>query len=602
MKKNLPAAEVRSSLNFLDTPIDGPLVALAFNEKLAAHAFGYNPQPHHRGGSGGQAGNAASESWAKHRDRIKAMWDARDLCTYDWIGGVMGRIALYVVGDLMCKTSTGDPEVDQLVDDYFHNWCGDEEDDDGFTQCDVTGRFRFIKLVQLAFLAMLVDGDHAFVVWLLEEGVKLQSIEADRIGSPVDGRQSETYIGGFTVDPETGRPESIRVFNRTRHGQYNKPVEIEPARFVHIWDPDRSDQYRGVTALLRLLNDCRDIRETIEAERLAIKDQSQFVGAMTSKYGQATANDAAFDGKTVGGTPTQAAQWGKWLRLAEGENVNFLTPSSRPSGAFMQFMQILIRKMAVSLKLSYGFVWDLATLGGVTARVEVRADERQINHWQRSMVTPMRRIRRMVLDHAVGMGLIPSHPKLGSCAWHFGQRIITDVGYEVQNDIQLLNAGLVAADDISTKYSTAGGSLRDVLQRNAAAVLAGQEISSQTRVPLELLAAALWPNATQLLAASNSPPDNPPPPEPGSLEAVGDKGAGQIVDLLSKVAMGQMERESAVQTLITVYGLYPEQAEQICPQPIARPGEDDGSEVGGPTEPQFGQRKRKLAKPKAKDR
>ncbi|MEA3209158.1 MAG: Phage portal protein lambda family, partial [Chthoniobacter sp.] len=243
------------------------------------------------------------------------------------------------------------------------------------------------------------------------------------------------------------------------------------------------DQYRGVTALLRLLEDCRDLRETLESEKIAIKDQSQYVGAVSSKLGRNGAG--GWEDDPVTGTKSQKAMWGKWLRLGEGESVNFLTPSSRPSGAFLAFMQIVIRKMAVSLKLSYGFLWDLAMLGGVSQRVEVRADERQINHWQRILVDRMlRRTRRAVLDDGIAMGEIPAHPKYRTCTWHFGER--SDAGYEVNNDLQLLNSGLVAADDVATKYSRNGGGLSDVLRRNATAVLRAQEISGETRVPIEL--------------------------------------------------------------------------------------------------------------------
>ncbi|MEA3209043.1 MAG: hypothetical protein QOE70_2100, partial [Chthoniobacter sp.] len=378
----LPSGEVRLSLSYVPG-LEGPLIDLKATEKFLQFSS-YGEKSWQRGGSGGQSKNAASESWKKHKDRIKAMWDARDLCCHDWIGGALGKVVVYVVGDLECKSNTGDPQIDALYDAYFHAWCGDEEDGDGFYPCDITGRHRFIKLVQLALLAMLVDGDHGFVIRLEGEGIKLQSIEADRIGSPMDAQQTETYIGGFTIDADTGRPITIRIYNRTRHGQYNHPVEIEPERFVHVWDPDRVDQYRGVTALLRLLEDCRDLRETLESEKIAIKDQSQYVGAVSSKLGRNGAGD--WEDDPVTGTKSQTAMWGKWLRLGEGESVNFLTPSSRPSGAFLAFMQILIRKMAISLKLSYGFLWDLAMLGGVSQRVEVRGDERQINHWQRILV------------------------------------------------------------------------------------------------------------------------------------------------------------------------------------------------------------------------
>lgn len=547
--------------------------------------FGLYDHPERRGFSGGMQKNAPSESWAKQRDRLAMMWDARDTFTHDWLGGALGRVVLYVLGELVCKSNTGDPVVDQIYDDYLHNWAGDEDDEDGFFPCDATGRHRLIKLAQIGFLAMLVDGDHGYQ-WIPgseEIFPKLLCIEADRLGSPLDATQSETYIGGITIDPETGRPLSYRVFRRSRAGQYTNPEEIPPANFIHLWDPNRGDEYRGRTHLLRCLNPARDLREIMEAEGLAIKEQSQYAAMVTSKNPFSDQGVAAWTGKTKEGTPTQQAVWGKILRLAEGESVTGFQPSARPTGATLAYFQLRVRQMAISLGLTYGFLWDLATLGGVTARIEVRSDERRISYWQRLVVDRLlRRTRRMLLSHGIAYGQIPPHPNMSRCNWHFGQRVVTDAGYEVQNDLNLLTAGLVAADDVATKYND-GSNLRDVMTRNAASVQEGRAISSDSGVPMELLAPTMWANATQQLAAMETDPAETVPP-PGSLAAVGEKGAAQIVDLLSKVATGAMERAAAVQTLVTVYGLESEQAEEITPpqgKREAKGSEDKGQKSGG---------------------
>ncbi len=550
------------------------------------HEFGYNNVPERRGDSGGQVKNAAGESYMNHRDRIQAMWDARDAAMYTWIGGVLGRVVLYVCGELEAKSNTGDDEIDALHDEYFHNWCGDEEDEDGTFSCDLSGRHRYLKLVQIALLSMFVDGDSGFVFRrqpLDDETSEtatgapcLQFVEGDRIGSPIEAQQLESYIGGFTIDPETGRILSVRVFRKTRMGMYVEPREIEPVNFMHVWDPERGDHYRGRTILLRVLNECRDIREWVEAEKIAGKTQSQFAGLIGTKNPYSQSGAGAWEGKTKEGTPTQQAQWGKLLRMLEGETFSLIAPPSRPSGGFMAFVQMVIRMIASSLQLSYGFVWDLATLGGVAQRVEVRADERRIMYFQRMLVDRLlRRTRKVVLAYGVAMGEIPAHPRMNRCNWHFGERIITDAGYEVQNDLNLLNAGLVAADDVASKYSRGGG-LREIGQRNASIVNFFRKLAAEAGVPIEMLAPGLWPSASQLLAAMSSEP--PPPPEPGSLAAVGDKGAGQIVDLLSKVSTGMMDRDAAKQTLVTVYGLTPELAERIVPEEGMR--REDGGAAG----------------------
>ena len=551
------------------------------------HRFGYNDHPERRGDSGGMAKNRGSETAEKGRDRIKAMWDARNLAGYDWIGGVLRRIALYTCGDLRLKSNTGDTEIDARYDQYFSRWAGDEVDDvedDGTFLCDLTGRHPFSKLVAMSLVAMLIDGDHGTVIRRKpREGEKideatgmvcLQEIEADRIGNPMDARFDENYIGGLTLDEDTGAVKAYRVFRRTRMGAYVDGVDVEPQNFIHLWDPERGDQYRGVTYLIKMLTRQRDIKELLDSEIFASKVQSQFAGLITSKDPYSKTGAGQWEGQTAKGTPTQLAEFGKLLKMAEGENVNLLSGPTRPGGAFIQGVQTIIRFIAVCLDLPYGFVWDMAMLGGVTARIEVQQAQRRIQYWQRLLVLrKIRRIRKLVLADGIANQELPAHPKWLHFEAHFGAWIVTDAGYETQNDLALVQAGLMPAADVAAKQNRDLGS---VFRRNASAVKMAQEIAAETRVPIELFAGGLLKDATAQLAAMNTPPSDPPDPAPGSIEAVGDNGAKQILEILTHVTQGVLDRSSAVNTLVTVYGMPPEQAEMIVPLERAVLGVDDG--------------------------
>jgi capsid protein len=539
--------------------------------RVAIHEFGYDAAypGSKRGTSGGMYRNANTENYINNRDRIKLIWDARDLVANDWIGGTLSRIVLYTVGDLTVKSNTGDPQIDQLYDDYFYDWCGDEEDDQGFSRCDVTGRHRFLKIIQLALLGMFVDGDHGIIFTRDEETneIKLQQIEADRIGSPLEAQVKEDYIGGITLG-SNGKPQSYRVFSRTRYGMYVNPQEIPPENFIHLTDPFRSDQYRGITILKALLADARDIKEWVAAEKAAGKIQSLYAALITSKDPLSRTGASAWDGKTTAGTPSQQADWGKILKLAEGENVSFATPGNRPSGAFMAFVQMIVRKMAVSMDLPYGFVWDLSALGGVTARIEVQQAQRRICGWQRMLVDKViRRVRKVVLADGIAQGLIPSHPGWTKFDAHFGPWITTDAGYETTSDIALVKMGLKSASDVTAAQAR---DVLDVARRNAATVKGFQDIAAQTGIPVEMFAPDWLPNATSMLASMATPP-----PQPGTLEAVGEKGAKEIIDLLSKVTTGEMDKDAAIQSLVTIYGMPPAKAKAIVPEPAPQPKADD---------------------------
>ena len=250
--------------------------------------------------------------------------------------------------------------------------------------------------------------------------------------------------------------------------------------------------------------------------------------------------------------------------MAEGETFNMMTPSSRPTGAFMAFVQATVRKIAVAMDLPYGFVWDLASLGGVTARIETQQAQRKIEGWQHLLKhQALNRVRKRVIAHAIAYNRLPANPGWKNCEWYFGPWIVTDAGYETSNDVSLIQSGIGDIARISHKY---GGDIRDVFRRNTAVLQDAQNLAAESRKPIELFAQGLFPNATAQLADIQSPP--PLPPEPGSVAAVGEKGAKEILDLLSNVTTGKMERAAAVQALVTIYGLREDQAEEITPERI----------------------------------
>lgn len=528
-------------------------------------SFGYNDNYERRSTSGGLFGHASAETWRSNRDRIKAMWDARDLAKFEFIGGMMARVALYTVGKVHSRSLTGDEQIDQMYDDYYHGWCGDEPNEDGSVKCDLSGRNRWLKMIQVGFLGFLIDGDHGWIE--VDPSITgefcLQAVEADRIGSPLEQLVQENYVGGVGLDPETGRIGFYRIFQRSRTNQYKNPTEIPFGSFIHLHDPDRPDEYRGRTKLLRLLNDARDIREWIESEKIAGKTQSQWAALVGLKDPFNNTGATAWTDKTVDGTPTQRAEWGKILRMAEGEVFSMLAPPARPSGAFMEFIQVIIRKMSVSLDLPFGFLWDLATLGGVTARIEVQQALRRIEYWQQLLIHKvLNRVRQKVIARGIALGILPPHPLWRKAEWHFGLSIQTDVGYEMEADIAAVSAGLIPVSDVTGKY---GKSPRQVFLSNATTANEAIQIGAETNVPVEVFARMLYPDITEQKAAMVTGPV--PPPKPGTFEAIGDKGVKQLVEILKAVGDGKLDPDSAKNTLKKVFGIPENIADQMIPEP-----------------------------------
>ncbi len=549
----------------------------------------YNPSPERRGNGGGMYGNSSSESWIRNRDRLTQMWDSRDQCQFSWVGGMIGRVCRYVVGRLHCKSETGDEQIDGMYDEYFHRWSGDERNEDGTTSCDITGRHRFLKMVQMAFVAHLVDGDYGWIEVAPEfspnGGYCLQGIEADRIGSPIEGLVAEDYIGGVKIDVATGRVLYYRIFNRSRTQQYTKLGEIEPANFIHLHDFERSDEYRGRTKLLRALNDLRDIREALTSEMISAKTQSQFSAMVGVKDPFSNQGPAAWSGKTDAGTPTQDALYGKILKMAEGEQFSMIAPSARPSGAFMNLIDTLIRKLAISLELSYGLVWNLATLGGASQRIETEADNMKIQTWQDLLKDyVLTRVRNKVIAQGIANEELPPHPAWRKCSWRFGKSITADLGYEMEADLKGIGAGILEIEHVVAKHT--GKSWSEVSQSNNAVVNTAISKAVEAGVPVEVVARAMFPDLTAQIAAyrqSQMPP--PPPPSPLSIQNLTDKGIKPLIEIMEKVGDGTIDRESAINAIIEIYStpenpLSRQDAEKIIPD---EPAEEDLNRAAGLT-------------------
>ena len=545
----------------------------------AVNEFGYDAAHpgRMRGGRGGQGKNAASESYRAGRDRVALMWEARDAVRNNpLLAGILHRVGMYATAHLSYEPNTGDEGMNKLYAGAFHQWASEKTA--GQTMCDLTGRHTLRKMIELGFNGHVVDGSYGWAWRPMGKDLRLQSIEADRIGSPLEVSQNENYIGGFSLNP-LGQVASVRVFERTRQAQYRNPVEINPAQFLYLDDPDRSDQYRGVSKLQVVLPTARDLKEILDSDLAASKWASSYAGFLFSKNPNTPHSALAWDGRLADGTPTMSAQKGKVVKMSEGEDIKFAPGAMRPTGSFLAAVETFIRHMAIGLDLPYGFLYNLALLGGVAQRVEIVFAQRRINYWQQHLLADqvLNPVRDAFFQNAIARKVLPPAfrrladgrlvPSWRDGDWNFGPRLTGDAGHQTQADIALVQNGFKAPEDLTKEYS--GKSYHEVTERIAANVLTNQRVAAETNVPVELQAPMRLANGSQLLGAMQTPPQ--PPPAPGSQEAIGDKGAANLVEMFIAVTEGRMERDSAIATCVTVYGMDDEQAEEIVPHPKPQP-------------------------------
>jgi lambda family phage portal protein len=504
---------------------------------------------------------ASSENWQKQRDRVEAIWEARameeNLCI---VTGVLDRLSMYVIGNLEYQAATGDEKADTEYEEYFHEKCG---------SIDITGRHRLRTLAEMGVRAMFRDGQHGWVEHVDEGEFKLQPIEADRIGNPQHLEQDEWNISGIKIDG-LGRPKAYQIHKRSLTAQYSLEGEVGPDRFIHLFRPLRTDQYHGVSILKPVIPHARDLYELFGYEKIAAKFAASFAGFIreADPYSPDGANTwdsrGSGDGKKL---PHMAAQAGTILRVprAGGSEIQFAPGTQRPSGAFIALVQAIIREIALGMNLPYGFVYDMAVFGGVTARLETQAADRVFKRYREMLVnTLLDRVKRKVLMLGIAKGDIrPSkHWERGN--WQFGASLTGDIGHQVQADATMVQYGVKTRTQWAAEL---GHDFSDLVDQASAEIQKLQRVSERDKVPLELLNATLN-NPTETIAAmakAQSGVSDEPPPVPGMVGTIGDKGAKGVVDLLASVGRGEIDRESARMTLVEVYGMDPVAAAAVLP-------------------------------------
>lgn len=204
------------------------------------------------------SGSSADYHYRNTANFLKLMETARDVDRNDApIGQMIDRSVCNIIQDgIKLDVRTGDEVVDRDLVEDWRQWSIDPD------ACDIAGELTFLGMERLGLRQQHVDGDCLIIG--TREG-SLQMIEAHRVRSPKD-RSGDSIIHGVELSPTRRR---LRYYvtkddiNPLRpaplfDGNYMtySPRNTEGLRQVfHIYNPRRSSQTRGVTALAPIMDE-----------------------------------------------------------------------------------------------------------------------------------------------------------------------------------------------------------------------------------------------------------------------------------------------------------------------------------------------------------
>ena len=433
-----------------------------------------------------------AESYRTGYDRIELMRRSRDLAeNVGLVRSILMKFASHTAANVSYQARTSEPAVNTDVESFWSEW---------WDNCDISTRHTGSTLMQVAIMSMLRDGDFLFLLIRDNNGdLKLQGIEADRLGNPFQVYTSSELIGGIHIDQETGAPTAYDIFARSIGNAYTFQQKVSASQAFHLYDPLRIDQYRGISAFHTAINDAQDIYDIINFEKMSAKvasSQSAIVlrnNNNASDLSDLTA-DTNFDNQSI---KLETMESGKVSYLEPGETIQFPDGPNRPSGAFAEFHKILLRNICLGVGIPYSFAVDPSAMSGPTARLEMQQAGRTFRRYQKLLDDKvLKPIKNIVIADAVARGLIENNDgsRTTKGIFNFGANVSIDLGRESASAISEFKTGLRTAADI---YAERGQDFESAMRQRAIEAKLIKDLAEKYGVAPETISDIVTPKPQQ---------------------------------------------------------------------------------------------------------
>lgn len=291
-----------------------------------------------------------------------------------WLKSVINRESLGLTQDAA-------RDWQRRTEEEFRLWAADKR------SCDALGISNFYSSQGVAFASQLLSGDVFVLIRHLPStpqrpyGLRFQIIEADLVSTPMAATgvynagmnftrgtnpdNGNPIFDGVETDKDTGEIVAYYIASQypyewtgatkewTRVEAYSQKTGLP--NILHIMDPERPQQYRGVTYLAQVIEPLLQVRRYSDSELTAAIVESFFTAFIKT---EANPTDMPFN--TVGGSPgdplaaTQPNDYemgpGTVNIMKPGESVEFGDPK-RPAGGFEAFVNAVCKQIGAALEI-----------------------------------------------------------------------------------------------------------------------------------------------------------------------------------------------------------------------------------------------------------
>lgn len=351
-----------------------------------------------RGGASAQADHFADATTL----RIKARALVQNV---PYIAASMDALVANVIGTGIVPRFTGD-QADKL-NKLWTQWV---------SVCDADGRLDFYGMQAVAYRAMEQDGE--VLVRLrprraddgLPVPLQLQLLEIDWLdstrnsllgGGSADLPANNIIIEGIEYDP-LGRVAAYWLWDQHPgdatflRGFRNFSKRVPASSIIHLYDPKRPGQGRGITRLASIITRTRDTQLYEDAE-LARKNLESRLSVLVSGDASLMANDMQLGGTSASGAadPALARRTGDLGELSSGgitevpPGAEVTTVAPHAAGGHVEYVSHQLHIITAALGVTYEMATgDMSQVNFSSARVRMQDVRRGFEHTQWMILIP----------------------------------------------------------------------------------------------------------------------------------------------------------------------------------------------------------------------
>lgn len=379
-------------------------------------------------------------------DRVQIAALARAL--YDnggFVGYAVNQIALYSA-PVVPQAASFDDGWNKAAETWFGDWA---------KRADFIGRpeMDLWALQTQVCQALDLDGDAGVAITADAGFPQVQIVDGWRIGSGFRGGDSDV-VDGVKLDARG------RVMGYTLD-EGGKPTLIPSSEMILVRDPCVVSPLRGLSPLRRGMNDIRDARDILGFEKVAVKQNSAFVGVLEGGF---LDEGHGFD-LSGGQPPSQVPAAEEGVKATDGEqslsradllggDIPVLpegksfkrVESNRPNAGFADFLDSLVAQFAAGLDIPPAFFLDQKLTGPNQRSVNAKA-QRKFDQRQAVMCRLMEWLWVRVIGWAIQAGDLPSVDGWWRVTFQRPARLTIDAGREAQQEREDQSRGLMTRQD-----------------------------------------------------------------------------------------------------------------------------------------------------------